>query len=85
MDTFAVNTWHHLAFCRVSGTYKFYVDGVHQSAADVASGSAVHDSSADWNLGHSSFGFLGYSAETRFTKHALPFPLGGFSPPNRMH
>ena len=82
---FAVNTWHHVCFMRIAKTFKLYVDGVHEAAADLYVGTDRHNSSADFTLGHTLLGFNGYAAEMRFTKHQIPFNPAGFTPPNRMH
>ncbi len=84
-DTFLINTWHHICFLRVNGTFKLYLDGVHQSAADLYSGTARHDSTADFTVGHSTLGFNGYAVECRLTKHMIPYPVSGFTPSARMN
>ena len=74
-----VNTWHHYAVVRHSGTYYIYVDGV-QRGTSSSSGTAEFNN-ARFQVGdaHSSAGaphLLGYVSNLRFTIGSARYPSG---------
>lgn len=81
-DTITANTWHHVVFAKCGGTFMFWLDGVRQTAMDITTATPRHDSTELFRIGPST---RGYIDEVRFLKHLCPYPLGGFTLPNRMN
>jgi hypothetical protein len=76
-----VNNWHHIAICRVSGTTKFFVDGV-QQGADYTTPYNITDSSSTFTIGNEpshDAAFDGYVTDFNWVKgtalYTSNFPL----------
>jgi len=83
----SVNTWHHIAFVRASGTLKIYVDGTEQSTS-AGSGSAGGDPSSHSTdvsyIGSSAINenFVGHISNARAIKGKALY-TENFKPPMR--
>ena len=71
--------WHHIAYVRESGTYRFYIDGVQRHSA-TAGGTATFDVS-QFNVGDAfpaagAPHFKGYLSNLRFTIGSARYPSG---------
>ena len=69
--TIAVDTWYHIALCRVSGTTRLFIDGTQVGSDYTDSNSYLSDSTTAYRIGLSSFGtgqMSGYLGPGRITK-----------------
>jgi hypothetical protein len=76
-----LDTWHHLAFSRASGTLRAFVDG--QAAGSVSYSTAVSNSTVLIGRSYSSYGdYFGYLQDLRVSDTALY--TAPFTPPSAL-
>mgnify|MGYP003338848873 FL=1 len=79
--TFANNTWHHIAVCRASGTYKAFKDGTDITTATITNTAtlslALFSIGKDTQYGRN---FVGYVDEFRLTVGVARY-AANFTPP----
>ena len=78
-------TWYHVAFIRVSGTFRLYINGVDVPGTMYTSVSALKVSTDLFIIGATANSVHGYAQSVRLVRNNIPYNLAGFTPPNRLH
>jgi Concanavalin A-like lectin/glucanases superfamily/Putative Ig domain len=85
VGTLKLNTWHHIAVQRASGTWYFYVDGVMLNSTSAGNASLTLPFTKAYignDLGGGNGYLQGNASNIRLTVGSTPYATGGFTPPS---